>query len=58
MWAYGCHFAYESKIGPENVAFDCGIARTTLKLVTTTIDVGILKDIILIQYGEFNYVVL
>jgi hypothetical protein len=58
MWAYDCHYACESEIGPANVAFDSRIARITPESVTTTIDVGILKDMILVQYGEFNCVVL
>jgi hypothetical protein len=58
MWAYGCHYACKSKIDQANVAFACSIVRLTPQSVTTAIDVGIFKDIILIQYGKFSRVVL
>jgi hypothetical protein len=58
MWAHGCYYACESKIGPANVAFACGIMEITPQLVTAVIEVGILRDTILIQYGKFSSMVL
>ena len=58
MWAYGCHFTCSSESGPSLVAFDCGIAAVPPSETSTEIDVGILKNIILVTYLGLNCVVM
>ena len=59
MWAYGSHFrCCPEEEGPTHVAFDCGIAALTPESVSTSIDVGILKSIILVCYGTLKCVVM
>lgn len=59
MWAYGCHYrCCTDESGPSHVSYDCGIVAITRESVTTTIDVGILKNIILVSYGTLKCVVM
>ena len=59
MWAYGSHYrCCPDEGGPTHVAYDCGIAALTPESVTTTIDVGILKNIILVCYGTLKCVLM
>ena len=56
MWSHGCHYRSSSGIQDQNVTFDSGIASVTED--ASTLDVGILKDILLISYGKLNCVVM
>ena len=56
MWAYGCHFRTASEAMESYVSFDCGIAAVTED--ASTLDVGMLQDILLITYGKLNYVLM
>ena len=59
MWAYGSKYrCCPDEEGPTHVAFDCGIATSTPDSVTTAVDVGILKSILLISYGTLKCVVM
>ena len=58
MWAYGAHYVVTNEQGPGYVSFDSGIAAIPPDSDTDHIDVGILRDILLISYGEINCVVL
>lgn len=58
MWAYGAHFECNSETGTSRVAFDSGIAAIPPSATCTEIDVGILKNIILVTYGGVNCVVM
>ena len=56
MWAYGCYFRCQTCYSTNYVSFDSGIAAITPD--SSTIDVGILKDILLLTYGKINCVVM
>ena len=56
MWAYGCHFRCDPETRDSHVTFDSGIASVSSD--SSTLDVGILKDILLISYGKLNCVVM
>ena len=58
MWAYGCHYSVSQESGPSAVAFDCGIASIPPSQTSTEIDVGILRNIILVTYLGLNCVVM
>ena len=54
MWAYGAHYVCTSECGPGYVSFDSGIAAIPPDSEDRTIDVGILRDIIRVSYGDVN----
>ena len=56
MWAYGAHLVTNHEIGNNYVTFDSGIASIPLDQNVSSIDVDILRDIILVSYGELNCV--
>lgn len=56
MWAYGSHFRCTSEVGDSSVSFDSGIA--SIGITSSPLDVGILKDILLISYGKLNCVLM
>ena len=58
MWAYGAHYVCSSESGSCNIAFDCGIASIPPSPTSTEIDVGILRNIIMVTYLELNCVVM
>ncbi|KAG0574034.1 hypothetical protein KC19_VG229300 [Ceratodon purpureus] len=58
MWAYGAHYVVSNKEGLGYVSFDSGIAAIPPGSDTNEIDVGILRDIILVSYSEVNCVIL
>ena len=58
MWAYGCHFVCSPETGPTNVAFDSGIAAIPPSPTCTEIDVGILKNIVMVTYVGLNCVLM
>ena len=58
MWAYGCHYTCDSETTVSSVAFDSGIAAIPPSPTCTDIDVGILKNIIIVTYGGFNCVLM
>lgn len=58
MWAYGCHFSCDSETQPSTVAFDSGIAAIPPSATCTEIDVGILRNIILVTYGAVTCVLM
>ena len=58
MWAFGCHFTCSDEARPSTVAFDSGIAAIPPSSTCTEIDVGILRNIILVSYGAVNCVVM
>ena len=58
MWAFGCHYVCNSETGNSTVAFDSGIAAIPPSPNCTEIDVGILKNIILVTYHGINCVVM
>ena len=58
MWAYGAHFTCSSENRPCTVSFDSRIAAIPPSATCTEIDVGILKNIILVSYGAVNPVVM
>ena len=58
MWAYGCHFSCNNETHPSTVAYDCGIAAIPPSATCTEIDVGILRNILLVTYGGVTCVVM
>ena len=58
MWAYGCHYTCNSETQPSTVAFDSGIAAIPPSPTCLEIDVGILRNIILVTYGGVTCVVM
>ena len=58
MWAFGCHFTCSTESGLSVVAFDCGIAAIPPSQTCTEIDVGIMRNIILVTYMGLNCVVM
>ena len=58
MWAYGAHYTCNTEDAPTTVAFDCGIASIPPTPVATEIDVGILRNIILVTYMGLNCVLM
>ena len=58
MWAYGCHFSCNNETGPTSVAFDSGIAAIPPSALCTEIDVGILRNILLVTYGAVTCVLM
>ena len=56
MWAYGCHFRCQGRGADPYVSFDSGIAAVTPD--SSTLDVGILKDILLVTYGKLSCVLM
>lgn len=69
MYAYGFHFRVDDESGPSHVSYDSGIAciatqtcrssRADRHPVEAALKyVGILKDIIHVEYGHIRYVVL
>ena len=56
IWAYGCHFRCNPKQGLAYVTFDCRITFTSED--STTLDVGILKKILLVTYGNLKCIVM
>ena len=56
MWATGCHFRCNPETVDSHVTFDSGIASVTED--ASKLDVGILKEILLITYGKLNCVVM
>ena len=58
MWAYGCHYSCNSEAELSTVAFDNGIAAIPPSATCTEIDVGILRNIILVNYGAVTCVLM
>ena len=58
MWAYGAHYTCNNEESPSTVAYDCGIAAIPPSPVCIEIDVGILRNIILVTYMGLNCVVM
>lgn len=58
MWAYGSHFSCNLETRPSTVSFDSGIAEIPPSSTCTQIDVGILRDIILVSYGTLTPVLM
>ena len=58
MWAFGCHYTCNTEDGPTTVAFDYGIAAIPPTPVCTEIDVGNLRNIILVTYMGLNCVLM
>ena len=58
MWAQGCRYACDDESTINTVAFDSGIAAIPPSATCTEIDVGILKNILLISYLGFNCVLM
>ena len=58
MWAYGCHYTCNSERQPTTVAFDSGIAAIPPSPTCLEIDVGILRNIILVTYGAVSCVLM
>ena len=56
MWAFGSHYRCNPESEESFVCFDSGIAAASAD--ASTIDVGIIKDILLITYGKVSCVVL
>lgn len=56
MWAFGCHYRCNPESEESFVSFDSGVASVSPD--ASTIDVGIVKEILLITYGKVNCVVL
>ena len=58
MWAYGAHYVCNSESGSSPIAFDCGIASIPPSATSTEIDVGILRNILMVSYLGLNCVVM
>ena len=58
MWAFGCHFACSRDGAASTVAYDCGIAAISPSPTCTEVDVGILKDIVMVSYGGLSCVLM
>lgn len=58
MWAYGAHLVSSPETGAGYVTFDCGIASIPPEHSSSSIDVGIIRDIILVCYGDLSCVLL
>ena len=58
MWAFGAHLVTSQETGTDYVTFDSGIAAIPPDQDSSSIDVGILRDIILVCYGEISCVLL
>ena len=69
MWAYGYHFRTDSENGRQNISFDAGVAAIiTQTCRSSTADmnpveadlqyVGIIKDIVHVDYGHLDFKVL
>ena len=56
MWAFGGHYRCNPESRDSHVTFDSGLASVAAD--NSTVDVGILKDILLISYGKLNCVVM
>ena len=56
MWAHGCHYRCIRRGDNPYVSFDYGIAAVTED--SSTLDVGLLKDILLVTYGKLSCVVM
>ncbi|KAG0596866.1 hypothetical protein M758_UG290600 [Ceratodon purpureus] len=56
MWAYGCYYRCNPDNREGHVTIDCGIASVAED--ASTLDVEILKDILLVTYGKMNCVVM
>ena len=56
MWAYECHYRSNSESHDSYVSFDSGVASVSTD--ASSIDVGIVKDILLITYGKLNCVLM
>ena len=58
MWAFGAHLVTNEETGPGYVTFDSGIAAVSTDQASSPIDIGILRDIILVCYGDLSCVLL
>lgn len=58
MWAYGAHFVSSKETSAGYVTFDSGIAFIPPDDSASSIDVGIIRDIILVNYGDVSCVLL
>jgi hypothetical protein len=59
MWAYGAHYRCDSETeGPSHVIFDSGIAHITDETLASNIDVGILRSIVMVNFGSMSTVVM
>ena len=56
MWAFGCHYGCLGRGPNPYVSVDYGIASVTED--TNSLDVGILRDILLVTYGKLTCVVM
>lgn len=54
MWAYGSHFRCDEETGSAYVTYDSGVASLSGRDTNSTIDVGVLKSILMVTYGGTN----
>jgi hypothetical protein len=56
MWAYGAHYRCDNELdGPLHVSFDSGIAHITDTTLASNIDVGILRNILMVSFGSTSF---
>ena len=58
MWAYGAHYTCNDETAHSPVTFDSGIAAIPPTPTCTAIDVGILKNILLVTYVGLSMVLM
>jgi hypothetical protein len=59
MWAYGAHYRCDNELdGPSHVTFHLGIAHITDTTLASNIDVGILRNILMVNFGSTSFVLM
>jgi hypothetical protein len=58
MWAYGAHYRADNKDFALHVTYNLGIANIQSETVPNSIDVGVLKDIMMVSFGTLTTVVM